>query len=159
MSEFFLDASAIVKRYADETGSAWIRQITNPDAQNTILLPEITLAEVSAALAAKQRAPDGITVDERDRVLSRFFQDCDEHFTLISMERTLIDRAVELTQRHRLRAYDALQLATALEVNALMQARGLPTLTFVAADNDLINAATAEHLAVENPLHHRQLDT
>jgi predicted nucleic acid-binding protein len=100
-----------------------------------------------------------ITVDERDRVLSRFFQDCDEHFTLISMERALIDRAVELTQRHRLRAYDAPQLATALEVNALMQARGLPTLTFVAADNDLINAATAEHVAVENPLNHTQLDT
>ena len=55
MSEFFLDASAIVKRYADETGSAWVRQITNPDAQNTILLSEITLAEISAALAAKQR--------------------------------------------------------------------------------------------------------
>lgn len=75
------------------------------------------------------------------------------------MDRTLIDRAVELTQHHRLRAYDAMQLATALEVNALMQTHGLSTLTFVAADNDLINAATAEHLAVENALNHTQLDT
>ena len=132
MSDFFLDASAIVKRYADEAGSAWVRQITNPDVGNTIVLSEITLAEVSAALAAKQRAPKGITVDERDCVLGRFFQDCDEHFTLISIGRAIIDRAVELTQRHRLRAYDALQLATALDASGIMQAQGLSPLTFVA---------------------------
>jgi uncharacterized protein len=159
VSEFFLDASAIVKRYADEAGSAWVRQLTNPDEQNTILLSEVTLVEVSAALAAKQRAPKGITIDERDRILSRFLQDCEEHFTLISLDRIVIDRAVELTQCHRLRAYDALQLATALEASTIMQTRGLPPLTFVAADGDLLTAAAAEHLAVDNPLNHPDLDT
>jgi predicted nucleic acid-binding protein len=59
VTDYFLDASAVVKRYADEAGSAWVRQITDPQAQNTILLAEITLAEVTAALAAKQRAPKG----------------------------------------------------------------------------------------------------
>ena len=52
MTDYFLDASAAVKRYADEAGSTWIRQITEPQAGNTILLAEITLAEVAAALAA-----------------------------------------------------------------------------------------------------------
>ena len=72
MTDYFLDASAVVKRYADEAGSTWIRQLTGPQAQNTILLAEITLAEVAAALAAKHRAPKGITLEQRDRVLSRF---------------------------------------------------------------------------------------
>ena len=159
MTDYFLDASAVVKRYADEAGSAWVRQITDPQAQNTILLAEITLAEVTAALAAKQRAPKGITLEQRNRVLSRFFQDCDEHFTLVSIDRSVIDRAVDLAQRHRLRAYDAVQLATALEANAITQAQALPALTFVAADTDLLTAAAAEHLSVENPLNHTHLDS
>jgi predicted nucleic acid-binding protein len=159
VTDYFLDASAVVKRYADEAGSAWVRQITDPQAQNTILLAEITLAEVTAALAAKQRAPKGITLEQRNRVLSRFFQDCDEHFTLVSIDRSVIDRAVDLAQRHRLRAYDAVQLATALEASAITQAQALPALTFVAADTDLLTAAAAEHLSVENPLNYTHLDS
>lgn len=159
MTDYFLDASAVVKRYADEAGSAWVRQITDPQAQNAILLAEITLAEVAAALAAKQRAPKGITLEQRNRVLSRFLQDCDEHFTLVSIDRSVIDRAVDLAQRHRLRAYDAVQLATALEASAITQAQALPALTFVAADTDLLTAAAAEHLSVENPLNYTHLDS
>jgi hypothetical protein len=159
VTDYFLDASAAVKRYADEAGSAWVRQITDPQAQNTILLAEITLAEVAAALAAKQRAPKGITLEQRNRVLSRFLQDCDEHFTLVSLDRSVIERAVDLTQRHRLRAYDAVQLATALEASAITQAQALPALTFVAADTDLLTAAAAEHLCLENPLNYTHLDS
>ena len=51
-----------------------------------------------------------------------------------------------LTQQHRLRAYDAVQLATAIAAAAV-----LPGLAFVAADNDLLDAAQAEGLTAENP--------
>ena len=30
MSVYYLDASALVKRYADESGSEWVRQLTAP---------------------------------------------------------------------------------------------------------------------------------
>ncbi len=67
------------------------------------MLAPITLAEVAAALAAKHRAPGGITQQQRDRALSRFLQDCDEHFLLLPVDWPVIDRAVALTQKHRLR--------------------------------------------------------
>ncbi len=159
MTDYFLDASAAVKRYADEPGSTWIRGITESQARNTILLAEISLAEVAAALAAKQRAAKGISLEQRNRVLSRFLQDCQDHFVLLSVDRSVIDRAVELTQRHRLRAYDAVQLATALDASAIMQSQTLPALTFVAADSDLLTAAAAERLSVENPLKYTHLDS
>ena len=38
MTAYYLDASAVVKRYADEPGSTWIRSIT--DAQALIMTPE-----------------------------------------------------------------------------------------------------------------------
>lgn len=159
MTDYFLDASAAVKRYADEPGSTWVRGITDLQARNTILLAEITLAEVAAAIAAKHRAPKGITLEQRDRILSRFLQDCEDQFVLLSIERSVIDRAVELAQRHRLRAYDAVQLATALEANEIMHSQNLPGLIFVAADGDLLTAAAAEHLSIDNPLNYTHLDS
>jgi predicted nucleic acid-binding protein len=72
VTDYYFDASALVKRYAEKSGSTWVREITGPSAQHTILLAEITLAEVAAALAAKRRAPGGITQDQQVRILSRF---------------------------------------------------------------------------------------
>lgn len=154
MSDYYLDASALVKRYVDENGSDWIRQITKPSTQNTILLAEITLAEIAAALGARHRASNGITEEERDRALSRFLQDCDEYFLLLPVDRPIIDRAVELTQNYRLRGYDAVQLATALVTNSLLETKSLSSLVIVTADTDLNSAAAAEGLPVANPLNH-----
>lgn len=154
MTDYYLDASALVKRYAPETGSNWVVGITDPMAGNTIILSEITLAEVAAALSAKQRAPQGLTLEERDRALGRFLQDCGESFVLLQVDRQVIDQAVELTQAHRLRGYDAVQLATALLANGDLVEQGHPPLVFVASDDDLLAAARAVGLLVDNPLNH-----
>jgi len=50
-----------------------------------------------------------------------------------------------------LRAYDAVQLASALIANQALTLRQLPPLTFVSADDRLIKVAMAEGLATENP--------
>lgn len=65
---YYLDASALVKRYAPERGSAWIGEITDASMDCVILLSEITLAEVAAALAAKQRNSRIFAGAERSRV-------------------------------------------------------------------------------------------
>jgi hypothetical protein len=70
VTDYYLDASALVKRYVDEIGSAWVRDLSEPRSGDTVLLAEITLAEVAAALAAKQRWPRGITLEQRDRALA-----------------------------------------------------------------------------------------
>lgn len=151
MSHFYLDASAVVKRYSPETGSDWVKALADPAAGHTIVLGEITLAEVAAALAAKHRAPGGITQEERDDTLALFLSHCDGEYELIALSRFIIDQAVSLTQNHKLRGYDAVQLATALVVHEALIAASLPGLTFVAADNDLLTAASAEGLDAENP--------
>ncbi len=154
MSHYYLDASAVVKRYSPETGSTWVKALTDPVSGHTIVLCEITLAEVAAALAAKERAPGSLTRDERDRALALFLSHCDTDYALLSGSRTIIDQAVGLTQNHRLRGYDAVQLSTALAANDVLNATELGVLTFVAADDDLVAAARAEGLATENPNRH-----
>jgi len=150
MSHFYLDASAVVKRYSPETGTAWVKALADPSSGHTIVLGVITLAEVAAALAAKHRASNGITRRERDDAVALFLNHCDAEYTLVAITHSIIHQAVILTQNHKLRGYDAVQLATALTANEAFTVAGLPALTFVAADGDLLTAANAEGLATEN---------
>lgn len=151
MSYYYLDSSALVKRYVTEPGSVWIAALTDSAVGNTIVVAEITRVEVAAALAARQRASAGITMTERDRLVALFLQHCDTEYMLVLLHSQIYYHAVRLTQHHRLRGYDAVQLAAALDINTLAVAAGLPALTFVAADDDLLAAARAEGLAAENP--------
>jgi uncharacterized protein len=58
---------------------------------------------------------------------------------------------MRLADAHELRAYDAVQLAAALELNGRWLAAGMSGITLVSADQDLNTAATAEGLMVEDP--------
>jgi predicted nucleic acid-binding protein len=151
VSAFFLDSSAVAKRYLAETGTAWIIALTDPVARHTIFLAEFTYVEVAAALAARHRAPGGITRQERDTAVTLLLRHCQTEYRLNVVDRRVLDRAVRLTQRHRLRGYDAVQLATALATSESLLAAGFPALTFVAADADLILATRAEGLPADDP--------
>jgi predicted nucleic acid-binding protein len=149
MSQFFFDSSALVKRYLTEIGSPWVDAQTDPTAGNAIVVAEITRVEVAAALAARHRASGGITRVERDRLFRLLAQHVVAEYRAIPISIAVTDHAMQLTQQHRLRGYDAMQLASALAVAAV-----LPGLVFVAADDDLLAAARAEGLAAENPNAH-----
>jgi len=42
VSLYFLDSSALVKRYVTETGSAWIKALTDPEKRNPLIIARIT---------------------------------------------------------------------------------------------------------------------
>jgi len=151
MSVFYLDSSAIVKRYSPEVGSAWVKAITDVRAGHMLIFSEIALAEVATAFAAKSRAPQGLSIHWRDLALKRFLADCADQYQLLGVEREIIDLAVKLTRRQKLRGCDAIHLAAAVAVNEELLSKQLPSLTFVSADEDLLEAAEAEGLPTENP--------
>ena len=153
MANYFLESSALVKRMILERGSAWVSELCEP-GRHQIYIADVSMAEVAAALASKARNHDGITVPDRDRILSNFLSDCDRQYQLTAITRPVVNLAVELTQRNRLRGYDAIQLANALLLNNSRVSAGLPALSFVAADQDLITAASNEGLGSDNPNDH-----
>jgi hypothetical protein len=51
MGAYYMDSSALVKRYANETGSLWIRSLTAPQAGHDLFTAHITGIEVVAAMA------------------------------------------------------------------------------------------------------------
>ena len=70
------------------------------------------------------------------------------------MTAKLVAAAMKLARSHALRGYDAVQLASAIEVHQARVAAGASPLTIISADEPLNTAAVAEGLLVENPNNH-----
>lgn len=155
MANYYLDTSALVKCYVvSEIGSAWVQDMTTHGAGNLLLLGQIALVEVAAALARKERE-GGITPEERLRYLGLFVWDCRRNrYHLLPNAEAILRLAADLTYRRALRAYDAIHLATALQANQMIIHAGAVPLTFVSADRRLCAAGLAEGLVVDNPLDH-----
>ena len=53
MPLYFLDSSAIVKRYVSEPGHAWIANLCDPSQNHDVQIAQIALVEVVATLCRK----------------------------------------------------------------------------------------------------------
>lgn len=153
MSYLYLDTSAVVKRYTNEIGSSWLRNLLDPTNGNTVVLSEIAIVEFAAAISAKYRAGT-ISLTDRTDIINLFLSHCNNEYQLIAANRGVVDRAVTLVQSQPLRGYDAIQLASGLNSKDILAAANIADFIFVSADNNLTMAALAEGLTVENPNNH-----
>jgi predicted nucleic acid-binding protein len=145
----YFDSSALVKRYLVEAGTAWVQAWCDGPAQ-TVAVAEVALVEIAAAFAAKLRG-EFITQEAYYDARADLATDSRDEYVLVAVSRAVVDEAVELTARHRLRGYDAVHLACALHLNRALVVHRLPPLLFVSADSDLLAAATVEKLLTDNP--------
>lgn len=152
MAAYFFDTSALVKRYAKETGTAWAFSLVRP-AANRLYLTRITGAEVVSALTRRERAGrlGGSAVA---KALARFEREVNNKYAAVEVSAKLVAGAMKLARTYALRGHDAVQLAAALEVHRLRAAAGADALILICADDALNAAAVAEGLAVDNPNHH-----
>lgn len=138
----FADASALVKFYADESDHAAVRSL--PD----VVVAEVSRVEVVAALWRKARVGE-VTTDEAALLVREFVADYEgtttepSRFQVVLTSGTLVREGARLCALHPLRAYDAVQLASALAVVAHGEA-----VTMVAFDRQLRTAAAREGLAL-----------
>ncbi|GAB4549644.1 MAG: type II toxin-antitoxin system VapC family toxin [Anaerolineae bacterium] len=153
MSHHYLDASALVKRYVDEAGSHWLRAIVASPEPPLLFTSRMTIVEVISAFAHRVRE-GSLTPDEFAALHDAFRSDCLNEYRIMPPTVQVVDLACSLLERHSLRAYDAVHLATALGAQGFLAERGYPPLTFVSADEGLNQAASAEGLAVDNPSEH-----
>ena len=131
----FADSSSLVKLYVAESGSAAVRRLAEP-----LVVSELARVEVPAALWRNYRTR---TVSSADAlVLTETFEDDwnDNRFQVIGVAGSLLDDAARLVAVHGLRAYDGVQLASAVRARAVE-----PSITqFSTFDDELTAAATAE---------------
>lgn len=134
----YLDASALVKRYVAETGSAEVAAlIEGAEALGTGV---VSRAEVAAALAKAARL-GLVTREAAAKGLQVFAADW-SHLMRLEVGEPLIARAAALAWEHGLRGYDAVHLACAL---VWQEALGEPV-TVATYDRELWRGAKASGL-------------
>ncbi len=147
---YYLDTSALVKRYVAESGSQWIENLCQPTAINVFATALLSKVEAAAAFAVKLRQ-NSISTSQYNRLLQVLETDFAQEYQLIPIDEILVNLAVDLTRRRKLRGYDAVQLAAALTLQNRLASAALPPLKLIAADADLLTAAQREGLMVDNP--------
>jgi hypothetical protein len=150
---YYLDASALVKRYVDERGSEWIRAMMDSEEETLFFTSRMTIVEVISAFSRRVREGT-LTVEDFASARDMFRSDCLDDYQVMPPSLAVVDQACALLERHPLRAYDATHLATAIGAQAFLTEKEYPLVTFLSADNDLNEAAKAEDLTVDNPNRH-----
>jgi hypothetical protein len=153
VSQYYLDSSALVKRYMRETGTQWVRTLVQPSSANVIVTAKITHVEIMSAVTRHMRT--GIislrTTQVIQQMLARHMK---QDYMQLELTDAVVQRAITLMYVHPLRGYDAVQLASALESHARLLNTGGLGLTFVTADQRLLQAAGAEGLPTDDPNNH-----
>jgi uncharacterized protein len=150
MAVYFLDTSALIKRHVHERGNVWVRSMTRAKTTHTLYIASITAVEVFSAITRRQRGRS-LSAAQAAAILGHFRRHLKQRYLVLEITPTLLASAMLAARTHGLRAYDAVQLASALEVNRIYQTEGLGPLTLVSADQELNDAAVAERLSVEDP--------
>ncbi|HAA33433.1 MAG TPA: nucleic acid-binding protein [Cyanobacteria bacterium UBA8553] len=153
MAIYFIDSSALVKRYISETGSAWVVGLFDPALNNEVFVAAITGVEIIAAITRRSRS-GSISVVDITATCSQLKSDLRKDYQIVEITESIINSGMALAEAYGLRGYDAIQLAVGRAVNTVCIASGLPAMTFVSADNELNAAVVREGLVVENPNSH-----
>jgi predicted nucleic acid-binding protein len=119
VSRYYLDASALVKRYVNEEGSDWLRATIAPSQSQLLFTSRMTIVEVISAFARRVR--DGsLTMEEFASARDLFRGHCLDEYQIMPPTIAVVDSASGLLERHPLRAYDAIHLATALSAQQFL---------------------------------------
>ena len=153
MAVYFFDSSALVKRHVKEAGSRWVRNLTKPKAAHTLYIVRITAVEITSAVTRRQRG-GYLAAAQAGAILGHFRRHLLHRYSIVELTPALADEAMRVARTHGLRAYDAVQLAAALEVSRLYQTEGLNPVTLISADQSLNTAAVVEGLAIDDPSTH-----
>jgi len=153
MAVYFLDSSALVKRYINETGSNWMLKLFGSTLSNDFFVAAVTGVEIVAAVT--RRARNGsITAANAALVCNQLKSDLRTDYQVIEITEEIINSGMALAETQGLRGYDAVQLAAGCAINELCIANELPPIIFVSADEELNLAAVNRGLLIENPNHY-----
>lgn len=153
MTAYFVDSSALVKRYVPETGSAWLRALSAPQTGNSLIIARITWVEVRSAISRRERE-GSLTPIDRTLIIQKFSSDLNNQYQVIELDSTLAETAGQLVGQYPLRAYDAVQLASVLRIQPAFVTTQSTQLIFLTADDRLSAIANALGLLTDNPNHH-----
>lgn len=137
---FFLDTSALIKRYIQEVETNAIQRIFNESEE--IIVSFITELE-STSTFRRLLVEAKITNEQYDNLLFELEQDF-EDFIVIPFDTRIKNIAKELITKYQIKTLDSIQLAT----YSSLDNKNIPMVVY---DEKLYNAAKTEFLNVLKP--------
>ncbi|MFZ0886940.1 MAG: type II toxin-antitoxin system VapC family toxin [Candidatus Binataceae bacterium] len=134
----YFDTSALIKRFIEEAGSKQVEALIEADPR--LATSRVAYAEVHAGLARKLR--EGAMTAGAHRRTSRLFESDWRAYIRVDLVDPLLALVRDLVQRHPLRAFDAIHLASAIRLQEQLG----DDIRLVAADVRLLAAAKIEGL-------------
>lgn len=110
----YLDTSALVKLYVNEEGSSVVRSTVE---QAGVVATSILAYVEARAAFARRRREGGLSAGEQGRVVRNLDADW-TRYLIVEVTESLIHESARLAEIYRLRAYDAVHLASAAAVHA-----------------------------------------
>src|SRR5688500_17589268 len=101
MTAFYIDTSAIIKRYVSEVGTAWITALAPPSAGNIIIIARLTTVEGCSVLARLQRLKHLSTTDG-SRLRNDFLVHADKEYLTVVIDDSVLKRACNLVTKYPL---------------------------------------------------------
>jgi predicted nucleic acid-binding protein len=136
----YLDTSSVVKLYVQELHSGRVQRIV--EEVGVVATSRIAYVEARAAFARKQRE-EGLTIKDYRRIVLDLNRDWENYF-IVDVSETLAKLAGALAEKHALRGFDAIHLASSIIL--LKQAN--QAVAFSCFDGRLAKAAQKEGLKV-----------
>lgn len=159
MPIYYLDTSAVMKRYVPELGSEVVEELfdglTESESLTTSYLSEsltTSYLTVLEANSAATRLLGGNVINQRDyqRILGQLTRDMrSPGVTVIPVRNELVEEAVATVRTYSLRALDALHFTSA--VLASRNSSDGQNLFMVTADRELMEACEAHGISTLNP--------
>lgn len=140
MENYFIDTSALFKRYIPEQGTKEIDDIFNRDAD--FYISDITIIEFISNLKRKNDITGELNEGLYNKIKSELFKDITQQKikTVEVLPETIIE-AVKLLDQKYITPLDSIQLAAALHLNSLKA-----SITFVCSDKKLYRLAEIQGL-------------
>ena len=149
MTAFFVDTSALSKRYVLERGSVWVKSWIEPVAGNVTVISELATVEMFSLLARKQREGH-LTANDKVTVQRTFLWHTTNEYIVDLLDSRVIVIARNFIGKYPLRALDAIQLASAVDARTILS----EPLVFISADRNLLVAAASEGFTIDDPNAH-----
>ncbi len=97
MTQYFVDSSALVKRYMRESGSDWMRSITDSQSGHNILIADITSIEIMSGIMRRKR--EGELPEQTASALRQLLEiHVNRDYTVIRLTDSIVQRAKDLLE-------------------------------------------------------------
>jgi predicted nucleic acid-binding protein len=147
MPAYYLEPSAMFKRYRREQGSEVVNELFEKRTPDEHFATSYLSALEVRTVAARMQRGRLLRPSQYRRLLAQFATDL-ARVHLLPLEDTVVDEALDLIPDHALRAPDALHFATALRV---LGTAGTGEFYLVSADREIGEAARRYPVQVIDP--------